>query len=84
MDDWVCARVSVYQDALTRGNRYHVLAHDNAKRQVRVKGDNGRTRWFPVDCFDQSSSAVPTLSGYLIDDPITPGQELSIDVTIHR
>lgn len=82
MSQLVCVRVSVYQGAMTRGKRYDALATDEAKRQVRVKGDNGRIRWFPAYCFDHSSRSVPTLSGYRLNDPIIPGQELPIEVIV--
>ena len=59
-----------------------MLAMDDAKRQVRVEGDNGRARWFPVGCFDQSGQSVPTLAEYRIDAPITPGRERMIEVTV--
>ncbi len=82
MNELVCVRVSVYRNALTRGKRYTVLDSDDAKRQVRVKGDNGRTRWFPAYCFNQSDRPVPTLTGYRLDDPITLAQEHPIEVTV--
>ena len=47
-----------------------------------MKGDNGRTRWFPAYCFGQSDRSVPTLATFHVDDPITLQEELPIEVTV--
>lgn len=57
----VCSSVGVYAEVLTRGQEYEIAALDEQKRQVRVHGDNGRTRWFPLGCFDMEGRPVPTL-----------------------
>ena len=82
MDELICANVSVYGGALTRGKRYAVLAADPAKGQVRVKGDNGRCRWFPLSCFVQGDQHVPTLDEYHLDDPLEPGTDSTVEVTV--
>lgn len=38
--------------ALTRGNVYPILAVDTDKKQVKVKDDVGRSRWYRMDYFD--------------------------------
>ncbi len=83
MNEVVCVSVSVYRDALTRGKHYEILAIDGDRRQIRVTGDNGRTRWFPTYCFDQSGRSVPTLASYLLGDRITPHEDLAIEVIVH-
>lgn len=82
MSEMVCVSESVYRDALTRGKQYTVLAIDDEKRQVRIKGDNGRTRWFSAYCFDQSHRSVPTLATFHLDDPISPHEDRTIEVTV--
>ena len=82
MSEMICVCESVYRDALTRGKRYAVRAIDSEKRQVRITGDNGRTRWFPVYCFDQSDLSVPMLATFHLDDPIRPHEDLPIEVTV--
>ena len=82
MSELVCVRESVYPSALTRGKRYTVIAADDAKQQVRVKGNNGRARWFPLYCFEESTRSVPTLATYHLDDPISADDALSIEVTV--
>jgi hypothetical protein len=72
----------VYQAALTRGRRYTILATDDERHQVRIKGDNGRTRWFPAFCFSSDSRPVPTLARYQLEDPIEPNQDNIIEVTM--
>ena len=53
MNDVICVSEGVYGRALSRGKRYPVLGIDVEKRQLRIRGDNRRTRWFPSGCFDQ-------------------------------
>jgi len=62
MGKWItCLSVSVYEQALTRGSKYELLEMDKIKAQVRLRGDNGRTRWFSTDCFDLDGGEAPTL-----------------------
>ena len=82
MNTMVCVSVSVYRDELTRGKQYDVLAIDGDKRKIRIQGDNGRTRWFPSYCFDQSNCSVPTLDTFNLDDPIMPNEDSPIEVTV--
>ena len=82
MSEMICVSESVYRDALTRGKKYTVVAIDDKKRQVRIKGDNGRTRWFPTYCFDQSDRSIATLITFHLDDPIRPHEDLPIEVTV--
>lgn len=82
MNELVCVSESVYRTALTRGRHYMVLANDGEKRRVRIKGDNGRIRWFPAYCFNHSDMPVPTLATFHCDDPITPHKDLPIEVTV--
>lgn len=67
MDTLVCARSAGYAGALTVGKSYALLERDEDKGQVRLEGDNGRTRWFPADCFDEGE--VITLVSWTLDDP---------------
>lgn len=82
MKQVVCLGAGVYHHALTRGKHYSVLAHDEQKRQIRIKGDNGKTRWFPTYSFGDTSVAVPTLSAYEIDDEFTAGAGQVVEVTV--
>ena len=81
MTELVCVSESVYRDALTRGKLYTVFAFDEQNRQVRIKGDNGRIRWFPAYCFDQSHRSVLTLATFHLDYPIRSDEDLPIEVT---
>jgi len=76
-----CQCVSVFGNALTRGKQYSVLAVDEEKRQVRVRGDNGRIRWFPAYCFTLDATKVPILVDYWLDPVDTP-HDFPIDVTV--
>ena len=44
-----CARVADYAAALSRGNTYEVL--DGNERNVKIRTEEGRVRWFPRTCF---------------------------------
>ncbi len=83
MNELVCIRESVYEQLLTRGSRYTALAMDDEQRQVRIKGDNGRVRWIPSNCFDKSDRPVITLVKYQLDDTSTPSQDKTIEVTVN-
>ena len=65
-----CTRVGVYEDNLTRGQCYEVMEEEVEKRQVRVKDNKGRLRWFPTSCFDFENQPVLTLAGWQFDDEI--------------
>jgi hypothetical protein len=52
-----CICVGVYQGALTWGHKYVILESDEEKKQVRVRTDSGRLRWFPDYCFDMTGNA---------------------------
>ncbi len=62
MSRWItCVSVGARPEALTRGKQYEIVALDESKRQVRLRGDNGRTRWFSLGCFDMEGRPAPTL-----------------------
>lgn len=80
MAELICISESVYNGALTRGRRYAVISVND--RQVRIKGDNGRIRWFPLYCFQGTEHTVPILSSFCLDDDITLSTDLPIEVTV--
>jgi hypothetical protein len=84
---WVtCTGVAGYGHALTYGNRYAVLERDEAKRQVRLRGDNGKRRWYPCGCFDMAGGEVPRIVGIdvrdSIEDPLADWIEVEIDLSV--
>lgn len=82
MERRICICESAYAKALTRGKCYTILDEDIEKGKVRIKGDNDRARWYPSLCFSSDDCPVPVLVGYELDDPIVPGQDSCIDVTV--
>lgn len=63
-----------YADALTYGRTYPLLASDHEKAQLKIKGDNGRARWYPQACFDLSGADAPQISEVWIDaEQAAPG-----------
>lgn len=70
-----CRTASIYTEALTRGNIYEILAEDVEKGKVKVKGDNGRTRWFSTACFDLKCNPVPVMIDWQFDDPVSENDD---------
>lgn len=68
MSQATCVDEASYSEALTRGKKYEVLSEKAGS--IRVRGDNGRCRWFPKSCFDLSGKNVPVFESFTIDDPI--------------
>ncbi|AGY59749.1 hypothetical protein [Gloeobacter kilaueensis] len=62
MSEAICGRESVYGADLTRGRKYEILELDEAKGQVKVRGNRGRMRWYPLSCFDFDVPAAAVLS----------------------
>jgi hypothetical protein len=79
-----CTSVSVYSGSLTRGRIYEVLANDDVKRQVRVKDDRGRSRWFPLYCFASDIQPVSTLVRFHVDDPRDLAEGRPVEVTVEH
>lgn len=75
-----CTSESSYDNAFTRGKQYEVLAEKEG--QVRLRGDNGRTRWYPSICFDLEGKPAPRLSRWKFDDPTDELPEMLIDMTM--
>lgn len=63
-----CTDGGSYAQALTLGARYQLLEHDSDKGQVRIVGDNGKTRWFPESLFDLEGGEAVTLESWQFDD----------------
>lgn len=82
MNKVTCIRQSVYIKALTRGRKYEILAQDKTGRNVKIKGDNGRVRWYPILCFDVSGSDVPVIQYIKITDEITYPLTSFLDVDV--
>lgn len=82
MSKATCIGESVYGVALTRGRKYEILALDEAKRQVKVEGNSGRTRWFPVGCFDLTGADAPVLSGITVRDALEPESSGWVEVDV--
>ena len=74
-----CIRAGVYPDALARGRKYELLATSEDGRTVRVRGDNGRTRWYSTTCFDLASGPAPVLVSWQFDERV----ENALDDLIH-
>jgi hypothetical protein len=77
-----CLSSSSYPEALTRGKKYPILAHDGEKHQIRICGDNQRSRWYPAICFDLTGNDCPMITAITLDDPIQDPQHDCIEVTI--
>ena len=63
-----CGNSINFRQALTYGRVYDVLEQDIEKRQYRVKGDNGRKRWYPAYCFVSVGFPTPRLLSFEVDE----------------
>jgi hypothetical protein len=86
MNPITCVNVATYENALTRGQVYEILANDAEKRQVKIRADNGRMRWFPLYCFEEGIRSLPSVVRIYVDDkirnPHCDSAEVSIDVAL--
>lgn len=82
MSDATCVNEASYSGALTRGKRYAVLASDESRQQIRVKGDNGRVRWFPSSLFDVAGADVAVLTHITIKDSVEAALTVEVDVEL--
>jgi len=81
----ICNFVGVYKEALTRGKEYEVIEEDVEKEQIRIIGDNNRTRWYKKNLFVPYGCCVPVLVNWQFDDTIHDPSENSlqhVEVTI--
>jgi hypothetical protein len=67
----VCRVAGVYSEALTRGTSYQVVDYNDDKKMVRIKGDNGRLRWFYLSHFNLNGEDVVDLVSWKFDDEVT-------------
>jgi hypothetical protein len=79
-----CITESVYHDALTYGRKYLILdiKDDLHRPTIKIQGDNGRVRWFPAACFDQSGDDVPLLETMTVCDDLAIAAAAAIEVEI--
>lgn len=63
-----CLSIGSYREALTRGRRYEMLG-ESATGNVKVRGDNGRTRWYSKHLFDLAGNHAPVLVDWQFDHP---------------
>ncbi|MGC5323904.1 hypothetical protein [Brevibacillus sp. SYSU BS000544] len=74
----ICNSVGNYTKALTRGKEYEVLEVDEEKQQIKIIGDNKRTRWYKDYCFVPYGNSVPIMVDWKFDDVIRDSSEKSL------
>ena len=82
MNQATCVAVSIYAEALTYGKRYEIIAWDEGKNQVKIRGDNGRARWYPCGCFDMTGREVPRLLHIQFSDLMEVPVASSVEVDL--
>lgn len=70
-----CISIGAYEKALTRGVYYEALDEDVIKKQVKIRGDNGRIRWYPAILFNLQGEAAPVI----LDWKFNPVVEYDVD-----
>jgi hypothetical protein len=76
--------VANYANALTYGRKYAILGikGEPRSRQIKVRGDKGRVRWYPTWCFDLSGADVPRLETITICDDLAATAAIEVDITL--
>jgi hypothetical protein len=75
-----CLSIGSYRGALTRGRQYEMLG-ESATGNVKVCGDNGRTRWYSKILFDLAGGPAPVLVNWQFDYPIVNEFQDETDVS---
>ncbi|MEM8535269.1 MAG: hypothetical protein AAGF95_30810 [Chloroflexota bacterium] len=76
-----CLSISVYREHLTRGKQYLLLDMDDHKRQVKIRADNQRVRWFPRGLFEIKGGVAPTLVTWQFDDAVEDSTHDAVEVS---
>src|SRR4051812_25944362 len=63
-----------------RGVEYELYAYNDS--YVRVRGDNGRIRWYRKTGFDLSGTEIAMMQTFKINDPIHDPNRDCIEVTV--
>ena len=75
-----CARVADYANALCRGNTYEVL--DTNERNVKIRTEEGRVRWFPRTCFVPAGTPLWYLVDFRIGADVEAEPCVQTEVTV--
>ena len=75
-----CARVADYANALCRGNTYEGM--DGNGRNVKIRTEEGRMRWFPRTCFVPAGTALWCLADFRIGADVEANPCVQTDVTV--
>ena len=75
-----CARVTDYAAALNRGNTYEVL--DGNERNVKIRTEEGRVRWFPRTCFVPMGTPLWCLVDFRIGADVEAEPCVQTEVTV--
>lgn len=78
----ICVSVGVFSHALTRGQLYEVIEEDTAKGQIKIRGDNGRVRWYPLYCFAQEGTSAPRLREWCFAESVQDFYNDLVDVSL--
>lgn len=79
-----CVAIGPYDDALTYGARYPVLAaNDEGDRpELKIRNDLGRVRWYPRSCFDLTGAPAPQIATVRIVDALDEASRSPVEVEI--
>jgi hypothetical protein len=79
-----CINVASYEQALVYGEAYPILGIDDHpdRPTVKVRGSNGRVRWYPASCFDLSGATAVSISTVTIRDDLEASDSAAIEVEL--
>jgi hypothetical protein len=76
-----CLSIGSYRGALTRGRRYEMLGESENGRNVKVRGDNGRSRLYSTVLFDLQGGPAPVLVDWRFDEKALNEFQDAVDVS---
>lgn len=76
-----CTSIGVYEQALTRGNVYEVIAKDAGK--YRIVGDHGRRVWIPQNYFSTDKGTILIMQSWCFDHDIETDCFVEVTLTFN-
>lgn len=76
-----CTSIGVYEQALTRGKVYEVIAKDEEK--YRIFGDHGRRVWIPRDYFSTEQGNILIMQSWSFDGDIETDCFVEVTLTFN-
>ncbi|MFC3750725.1 hypothetical protein [Paenibacillus sp. GCM10012306] len=81
LDKAICSSIGNYENALTKGKKYEILAEKEEK--IRIVGDHGRSVWIDKYYFNFTDEEVHILTDWKFDDDLETMEFIEITLTFN-